>query len=50
MKKYLLSRAKQVTLYLRSSFSMMYPQGPQLYTQGYPELAEGGGGGGGGVG
>ena len=29
---------------------MMYPQGPQLYTQGFPELAGGGGvGGGGGV-
>ena len=41
----LLSRAKRVTLYLRSSFSMMYPQGPQLNTQGFPELAEGGGGG-----
>ena len=43
----LLSRAKRVTLYLRSSFSMMYPQGPQLYTQGFPELVGGGGGGGG---
>ena len=45
----LLSRAKRVTLYFRSSFSMMYPQGPQLNTQGFPELFEGGGGGGGGV-
>ena len=35
-----------MTLYLRSSFSMMYPQGPQLNTQGFPELFEGGGGGG----
>ena len=34
---------------LRSSFSMIYPQGPQLNTQGFPELfGEGGGGGGGG--
>ena len=41
-----LSREKRVTLYLRSSFSMMYPQGPQLYTQGFPELAGGGGNGG----
>ena len=40
-------RAKRVTLYLRSSFSMMYSQGPQLYTQGFPELSGGGGGGGG---
>ena len=47
MKMVLLSRAKRVTLYLRSSFSMMYPQGPQLYTQCFPELAGGGGGGGG---
>ena len=39
-----LSRAKRVTLYLRSSFSMMYPQGPQHYTQSFPELAGGGGG------
>ena len=44
----LLLRAKLVTLYLRSSFFMMYPQGPQLYTQGFPELFGGGGGGGGG--
>ena len=27
---------------------MMYPQGPQVYTQGFPQLVEGGGGGGGG--
>ena len=27
---------------------MMYPQGPQVYTQGFPELFGGGGGGGGG--
>ena len=27
---------------------MMYPQGPQLYTQCFPELSGGGGGGGGG--
>ena len=33
-----------MTLYLRSAFSMMYPQGPQVYTQGFPELAGGGGG------
>ena len=26
---------------------MMYPQGPQFYTQGFPELVGGGGGGGG---
>ena len=44
--KQLLLGAKRVTLYLRSSFSMMYPQGPQLYTQCFPELAGGGGGGG----
>ena len=44
----LLLRAKRVTLYLRLSFSMMYPQGPQVYTQGFPQLVEGGGGGGGG--
>ena len=43
-----LSRAKRVTLYLRSSFSMMYPTGPQLNTQGFSELFGGGGGGGGG--
>ena len=36
-----------MTSYLRSSFSMMYPQGPQVYTQGFPELFGGGGGGGG---
>ena len=41
-----LSRAKRVTLYLRSSLSMMYPQDPQVYTQGFPELFGGGGGGG----
>ena len=39
----LLSRAKRVTLYLISSFSMMYPQGPQIYTQCFPELFGGGG-------
>ena len=39
-----------MTLYLRSSFSMMYPQGPQLYTQCFPELAGGGGDGDGGGG
>ena len=44
--KCLLSRAKRVTLYLRSSFSMMYPEGPQVYTQGFSELFGGGGGGG----
>ena len=44
--KPLLSRAKRMTLYLRSSFSMMYPTGPQLYTQGFPERVGGGGGGG----
>ena len=38
----LLLRAKQVTLYLRSSYSLMYPQGPQVYTQGFPELTVGG--------
>ena len=37
-----------MTLYLRSSFSMMYTQGPQLNTQGFPKLFGGGGGGGGG--
>ena len=37
-----------MTLYLRSSFSMMYPTGPQLYTQGFPGRVGGGGGGGGG--
>ena len=37
-----------MTLYLRSSFSMMYPQGPQLYTQCFPELFGGGGARGGG--
>ena len=37
-----------MTLYLRSSFSMMYLKGPQLYTQCFLELAGGGGGGGGG--
>ena len=30
-----------MTLYLRSSFSMMYPEGPQVYTQGF---SDGGGG------
>ena len=40
-----MSQAKRVTLYLRSSFSMMYPEGPQVYTQGFPELFGGGGGG-----
>ena len=44
----LLSRAKRVTLYLRSSFSIMYPTGPQLNTHGFPEQFGGGGGGGGG--
>ena len=44
-KNLLLSRVKRVTLYLRSSFSMMYPTGPQLNTQGFPELFGGGGGG-----
>ena len=39
-----LSRAKRVTLYSRLSFCMMYPQGPQVYTQGFPELFGGGGG------
>ena len=48
IKTLLLSQAKRVTLYLRSSFSMMYPTGPQLNTQGFPELFGGGGGGGGG--
>ena len=33
-----MSQVNRVTLYLRSSFSMMYPQGPQLYTQSFPEL------------
>ena len=37
IKTLLLSQAKRVTLYLRSSFSMMYPTGPQLNTQGFPE-------------
>ena len=37
---FLLSRAKRVTLYLRSSFSMMYPEGPQVYTQDFSELFE----------
>ena len=44
--KQFLSQVKRVTLYLRLSFSMMYPQGPQLNTQGFPELVEGGRGGG----
>ena len=39
-----------MTLYLRSSFSMMDPQGSQLYTQCFLELAGGGRGGGGGGG
>ena len=38
-----------MALYLRSSFSMMYPEGPQVYTQGFPERFGGGGGGGGGA-
>ena len=38
-----------MTLYLKSSFSMMYPTGPQLNTQGFPEQFGGGGGGGVGV-
>ena len=46
----LLLRAKRVTLYLRSSFFMMCPTGPQLNTQGFPEHFGGGGGGGGGRG
>ena len=43
-----LSRVKRVTLYLRSLFPMMYPEGPQVYTQCFPEKFEGGGGGAGG--
>ena len=39
------SEANDLIFYLRSSFFMMYPQGPQLYTQWFPELAGGGGGG-----
>ena len=39
-----------MTLYLRSSFSMMDPTGPQVNTQGFTELFGGGGGGGGGGG
>ena len=45
----LLSRAKRVTLYLRLSFSMIYPEGPQVHTQCFTEkFGRGGGGGGGG--
>ena len=47
LQTYLL-REKQVTLYLRLSFPMMYPQGPELYTQCFPEQFGGGDDGGGG--